>query len=268
MEDEGVFVAYLHEDIAHLVEVGAIGHRGHKVEADDFLLGMVDKAFVGELAVGDDDSAAVEGAHEGVENTDFLYVAFVGTTFDVVAHFEGFHEKDDDTAGEVLKRALQGHADGQTHGTQESDEGGGFDAHHIHGHDDDHGFEKHIDQRAQKRFERGFGIASLKTAKDDFFEHLGQFHAYPENEDGNEEFGDETDRHLGEGFHAVAEDGVFASHHTFQVVEIHVPEAVGDGLCDTVGGGEGLGKFVNRLVGDLGIFEGSSCQQRGGFVVE
>ena len=128
------------------LEVGAIGHRGYYIQTDDGLFSVVDEALGGQLAVGDDDGAAVEGTHDGVEDTYLFDVAFVLPTLDVVVNLEGLHEQDDDAAGEVLQGALQGHADGQTHGAEEGDEGGGLDADDIHRHNDDHGFEQHIDQ--------------------------------------------------------------------------------------------------------------------------
>lgn len=268
VEDEGVVVDDLHEDFFDFVEVGAIGYAGHDVEADGFFLGVVYEAFVGEFAVGDDDGAAVEGAHDGVEDANFLDVAFEVAALDVVANLEGFHEEDDNAAGEVLERALEGHADGETHGAEEGDEGGGLDADNIHGHNDNHGFEEYVDQGTEETFKRRFSIAAFETAQYDFAEHAGKFHAHPEDEDGNEKFGNETYGHLGEGFHAVAEDGVLSGDHIFEVGKIHVFQTVGDGLGDAVGGEQFLCEFVFWDIGEVGFACGSNGDERRCIVVD
>ena len=268
VKDERVVVDDLHEDFFDFVEVGAIGYAGHNVEAEGFFFGVVDEAFVGEFAVGDDDGASVEGAHDGVEDAYFLDIAFEVAALDVVANLEGFHEEDDDTAGEVLECALEGHADGETHGAEEGDEGGGLDADNIHGHNDNHGFEEYVDQGTEETLERGFGVAAFETAQDDFAEHAGKFHAHPEDEDGNKKFGNETYGHLGEGFHAVAEDGVLSGDHIFEVGKIHVFQTVGDGLGDAVGGEQFLCEFVLRDIGEVGFACGSNGDERRCIVVD
>ena len=172
MEDQGLVVDDLHEDLFGVVEVGAIGDGGDNVEADDGLAGVVDKRFVGEFTVGHYDGAAVERLDGGVEYLDFTHIAFVRCTFDIVSDLERLHQQYDNTAGKVLQGALQCHTDGETHGTEEGDEGGGLNADDIHRHDDNHGLEQHVDQRAEEGFERRLGIAFLESADDKLFERI------------------------------------------------------------------------------------------------
>ena len=252
------------EHLLGLLEVGAVGHRGDHIEADLLLAGVVDEGLGGELAVGDDDDAAVEGAHDGVEDADFLDVALVGAALDVVAHLEGAHEEDDDAAGEVLEGALEGHADGEAHGAEQGDERGGLDADDVHGHDDDHRLEQHVDERREERLERGLGVAAVEAFDDEFFEHLGQLEADPEDEDGDEELGHEADGHLGEGAEAVLDDGVLAGDHGLEVGDVHVLQGVGHGGGDAVGGVHGLAELVGR---SGGLVACGGCGQQGGGVV-
>ena len=223
---------------------------------------MVDEALGGEFAIGDDDGAAVEGAHDGVEDTYFLDVALIGATLDVVVDLEGFHEEDDDAAGEVLEGALEGHTDGEAHGAEESDEGGGLDADDIHCHDDNHGLEEHVDEGAEEGLEGAFGAALVECFHDEFLEHFGQFHADPEDEDGDEELGDELDGEFGEGGEAVADDGVLAGDDIFDVGEAEIGEAVFDGGEGAIGSLDG---FRNHDVGGVGLRGGGD--ESGGVVV-
>ena len=150
-------------------------------------------------------------------------------------------------------------------GTEQGDERGGLDADDVHRHDDDHGFEQHIDQRAEERLERGLGIAAVEGTDDDLFQHLGQFESQPEHHDGGNELGHEADGEFGERAEAVFEEGVFAGNHGFEVGDVHVAQAVFDGGGDAVLGMNHLAEFVGGGGGVLGSRGGS--QQDGGVVV-
>ena len=244
VEDKGVVVDDLQEYFLGAVEVGAIGDGGDNVEAEDGLFGVVDDGLVGEFAIRDNDGAAVEGLDGGVEDADGADIAFVIATLDIVVDLKGFHEQDDDTTGEILESSLESHADGETHGTEEGDEGGGLDAYDIHSHDDDHGFEEHVDERAEEGLEGGFGVAFLEGADDELLEHLGKLHADPKDEYGDEELGDEANGELGEGVEAVLDNGVATCDHVFEVGEVHAFEAVGHGAGDAVLSEDSLAEFV------------------------
>ncbi len=249
MEDEFFFVDDLLEHLAGEVEVGAIGDGGFDVEADDGFFGVVDDGFVGEFGVGDDDGAAVEGLDGGVEDFDFADVAFVGAAFDVVAYAEVFEQEDDDAAGEVLEGALQGHAYGQAEGAEDGDEGGGFDADDVHGHDDDHDFEEDVDEGGEEGLDGGFGVALLEDSEEGFFDEFDEFESNPEDEDAAQEFGHEADEHVEAFAQGVAQEGVLPGDDVFDVVEVHVGQAVFDGTVDAVLCTQALAEFSGREFG-------------------
>ena len=157
---------------------------------------------------------------------------------------------------------MEGHTHRQTHSTEEGDEGGGLDADDIHGHDDNHGLQQHVDQRTEERLERPFGATLVESLHNDFLQHLGQFHTHPEDEDGHEEFGDELDGEFGEGREAVADDGVLAGDDVLDIGEIEVGEAVLDGGDGAV---DGLYGFGDHRFGGIGL--GRSGDESGSVVV-
>ena len=196
-------------------------------------------------------------------------VAFILAAFDVVVDLEGLHEEDDDAAGEVLQGALQGHTDGQTHSTEEGDEGGGLDAYDVHSHEDDHSLEQQVDQRAEEAFERGLGIALVEGFDYGFTEEVGHLEAQPQHQYGRQQFGHKLNGELGEGAQTVLHDSVLAGNYGLEVIYVHALKAVLYGSGDAVGGLEGLAELVlrGRRHGACIFLRCGHSHQRRGFVV-
>ena len=145
-------------DLAGGVHVVAVADAHAPLDAVVGLGAEVLQRTGGQAAVGDDDAVVIIGVDDGVEDLDLAHRALQLAKLDVVAHLVGLQQQDEHTAGKVLQRAAQRHADGHTGTGKDGDERAGLDAQHADDGDDEQEQQRDLDETQQERNERAVKV--------------------------------------------------------------------------------------------------------------
>ena len=115
-----ILLAEPQQDRLGLVVIVTVRDGKRPIHAARILFGKDGHDASRQDAVGNMDNFVVSSQNDGVEDLYLFHHAFLALGWDEITHLERAEQDDDHASGEILQRAAQGHTDGQSRRSQQS----------------------------------------------------------------------------------------------------------------------------------------------------